>query len=119
MKLRVTQSIDNEDYVFVFELENISSDDAWRISKYGEPDINFGGSFNNGQGITFTLTDNYRKMPSEFPVRIVFSETAPFDVDTATKLALYRTTLQTTIETAVTSLRDMTDTFTGEYVTVI
>ena len=118
MKLRTQQSIENQDYVFIFEIDasSISSDDADRIKKFGAPSINFGGDFDDGNGLTFTLPDQYAKLPSEFPVRQIFSLTAPFDTNGLEKFELYRTTVEERISNAIINMRNAADTFTGEYI---
>lgn len=121
MKLRVIQSIKDLDYIFVFNIDpdNISSDDNLRIQKFGQPSINFGGSFDNGNGITFTLPDNFVELPGGFPVKKVFNLVDPFDTDSIIKFTLYRTTIETRVTDAITALRNTADTFTGEYLTNI
>jgi len=116
--LRTYQSIQNDNYVFVFSIDpaSISSDDVARINKFGAPIIDFGGSFNNGIGVSYTLPDIYFNLPADFPVQQTFSAVAPFDTNTMVKLALYASTIQTRITSAFTTLRGLTDTFTGETV---
>jgi hypothetical protein len=118
MKLRILQSIENENYNFLFSVDadSISSDDADRLAKFGYPDINFGGTFDNQSGVSYTLPDTYYKLPTDFPVKQTFSLVAPFDTNSMTKLALYRSTIEARINDAVVALRALSDTFTGEYV---
>lgn len=116
MKIRVIQTVESDDYVFVFALENIGTDDVDRIAKFGEPSIDFGGDF-AFDDVEYTLPNVYKKLYSDFPVRRVITTAAPFDTDTEAKLALYRTTLVDRITTAIQDLRAQGDTFTGEYVT--
>ena len=121
MKLRVLQSIQDLSYVFVFSIdpESITDDDNQRIKKFGAPSIDFGGTFDNDAGLTFTLPDEYYTLPFDFPVKKTFSLVAPFDTDAINKFTLYRTTIVGNVTTAITNLRNQADTFTGEFVSNI
>jgi hypothetical protein len=121
-KLRIYQSLDSSDYVFNFVSENseVSQADKDLMDKFGEPEINIGGTFTEGEGLlTFELPDEYVKVVSGFPVKKIFTPTAePWDdTDVEDKMDLYRTTIQTRFSTAFTTLRANQDTFTNEYVT--
>ena len=120
MKLRILQSIENENYVFIFDIDptSISSDDAALFQKYGPQAINFGGTFTDSTPTTFTLPNTYFNLPDAFPVKQVFTVTgtSPFATHTADRLSVYSTAIQTAISTAVTNLRNMSDTFTGEFI---
>ena len=121
-KLRIFQSIDKNDYNILFTNDtwDISTSDKDLIEKFGEPEVNFGGDFDNGAGITFTIPDEFVKVVSGLPYkRIVDITIAPWDTDTAAKLELYRTTMTTRVTSAFTTLRSKADTFTNEYVTTI
>jgi hypothetical protein len=121
MKLRILQSVENLNYIFVFSIDtdSLSADDLLRIKKFGAPSINFGGSFDDGDGLTFTLPDQYQDLPSGFPIRKSFSLSDPFDTDSLAKFELYRTTIQSRVTTAITDLRGLSDSFTGEFITNI
>ena len=120
MKLRVLQSIENENYVFIFSIDpsSISSDDMALFTKYGPQSIDFGGTFTDNASVTFTLPDIYYDLPTSFPVQQVFSATgsSPFASNTANRLQVYRTAIENNITTAITTLRTMSDTFTGEFI---
>ena len=118
-KLYVNQSIQDNTYIFTFELKAISEADSVLLAKYGEPDVDFGGTFSEGE-LSFTTPSNVKALPSDFPVTIrVDVAVTPFDTDTANKLALYRSTMEARIVAAFTALRNTTDGFTGEFVTNI
>ena len=122
-KLRDEQIIDNNRYIFLFSIDpkDVSEDDRQRMHKYGEPTVDFGGSFDNGSGLTFTLPSQIVKVVSGLPKKVVFDSTiAPWTGSTgAAALTLYRTTMISRVAAAFTALRAYTDTFTGEYVTNI
>lgn len=119
-KLRVLQAINTENFSFTFSIDTDSIGDAdfARVKKFGAPSINFGGSFTNGTQ-SYTLPDSYYDFPGDFPVTITFSGTTPFDTAVQANLDLYRTAMITRITNAITTLRGLTDGFTGEFITNI
>ena len=118
--LHTKQLIVDDAYKFVFCLEQVSEADAILIAKYGEPTVDFGGTFDNGLGVSYTLPDQYFNIVSGFPVTITVDPTvAPFNTNTTTALALYASTMQTRVTGAFTTLRANTDTFSGETLTNI
>lgn len=117
--LKVKQKVEDTLYVYQFDLEDISQADALLIDKYGEPNINLGGSFTT-DSVTWTLPDEYIKLPSGFPVvKKMDASVAPFSTNTANRLATYRTTLTTRVTAAFTTLRANSDTFTSQFLTNI
>lgn len=116
-KLRVLQSINNENFVFTFSIDanSIGDDDFARVKKFGAPSINFGGSFTNGVQ-SYTMPDSFFDFPGDFPITITFSGTTPFDTTVQANLDLYRTTMINRITDAITALRELSDGFTGEYI---
>lgn len=118
-KLRIFKSIENSVYTVIFENDpaSLSQQDAQLMQKYGEPEINLGGTFLYSTADEFTLPDEYAKVRSDFPVRREFdSRAAPFDTDTDTKVNGYITEITTRFEDAFTTLRAHVDAFTGEEV---
>ena len=120
-KLRLFQYIENDNYkfVFTFDPDSISETDYQLVKKFGAQSINFGGTFNNGSGISFTLPDEYFNFPTQFPVTRIFNLTTPSQITTVAGLNYYGQAMTTKITDAITALRAMTDTFTGETVTNI
>ena len=118
--LRTKQSIEKGDYTFSFSIdqESISTNDRQALAKFGEPLIDLGGAIVSGQ-ISYTLPNKFVKLISGLPVKVQFSEVAPFDTDTDNKLTAYRTVVQQRFVDAIETLRTTADTFTGEYVTNI
>ena len=114
--LRVFQSIENDVWklTFVNDPLELSETDKKLMQKFGEPEIDMGGSFGSG-GDAFTLPHNYARIRSDFPFTQIFDSTAtPFNTDTQTKVLAYRDAIVTSFTTALTTLRETTDTFTGE-----
>ncbi len=120
-KLRIFQSIENTDYIFLFNVDpaTVSSNDKELMAKFGEPEINFGGTFTSGP-LEIILPDEYRKVLSGLPFKKIVTPSAePWVDDTDDKLVLYRTEMITRFTNAMTALRSQGDTFTGEYVNSI
>lgn len=120
-KLRVNQSIENTKRVFLFvhDLTALSQSDKDLLAKFGEPEINLGGTFTTSS-VDWTLPNNYVKIVSGMPARMEFDvAVAPFSTSTADRLATYRTTITSRFSTAITDLRANGDTFTNEYVTQV
>jgi len=120
-KLRVNQSIENTKRVFLFnhDLTALSQSDKDLLAKFGEPEINLGGTFTTSS-VDWTLPNNYVKIVSGMPARMEFDVTvAPFSTATADRLTTYRTTVTSRFSTAITDLRANGDTFTNEYVTQV
>ena|ERR1035438_5085605 len=132
MKLRILQSIDNDNYNLTFSIDptSVSSDDSALFAKYGAQPIDFGGTINvyssyssTGAGIggptdTFVLPDAYFDLPSGFPVQMVFNITSPspFATSTTNRLNAYRLGIQAAVTASITTLRGYTDNFSGEFI---
>lgn len=121
-KLRVFQNIEDNNYVmqFINEAADISASDKQLIEQFGEPEVDFGGTFDDGNGTAFVLPDLYIKVISGLPYKLVADPSAlPWSANTLTALALYRTTMQTRFATAFSTLRNNADNYTNEYVTPV
>ena len=116
-KLRTFKSIENDIYVVRFEhdLTALSNSDKELMQKFGEPEIDLGGTFLASTANEYTLPTEYVKVRSDFPIRKEFdSRSAPFDTNTLTKVNAYKDEIQTRFTSAFTTLRANSDTFTGE-----
>ena len=116
-KLRTFKSIENDIYVVRFEhdLEALANTDKELMQKFGEPEIDLGGTFLASTGNEYTLPTEFVKIRSGFPIRKEFdSRTVPFDTNTLTKVNAYKDEIQTRFTNAFTALRSNSDTFTGE-----
>lgn len=119
--LRTFKTIENDIYVVVManDTDALSNQDKDLMKKYGEPEIDLGGSFGTSPNV-FTLPSKLVKIRSDFPIRQEFdSRSAPFDTNTLIKVNSWITQVSTEFSNAMTTLRDNTDTFTGESVTNI
>ena len=120
-KLRVQQTVDNQTRVFVFsnDLTALSAADRELMGKFGEPEINLGGSFTTSS-VAWTLPDSFARIVSGMPVRREMDITVvPFSVSTTARLTTYRETIVQRFTDALTTLRAQGDTFTNEYVTQV
>src|SRR5579859_6851299 len=112
MQLITTQSIQNDNYIFVFSINpaTISSDDATLFQKYGQQIVNFGATtattyapssisaystYNpttsvgvGGSTDSFNLPDNYVNLPSGFPMQVSFTAVSPSPFATNTNVRL-------------------------------
>lgn len=121
-KLRVFQSIENDIYVVRFENDPLalSEEDKQLMQKFGEPEINLGGTFLAATANEYTLPDEYVKVRSDFPIRKEFdSKGAPFDTNTVIKVTAFREDTTDKFTDAITALRAQADTFTSEFITDI
>lgn len=118
MKLRVYQTIENDVYVvtIVNDPAAISNQDKDAMAKFGEPEIDIGGSFGNSPN-TYTLPSKLVKIRSDFPIRQEFdSRQTPFDTNTVTKVNSFRDAVVSRFSSAVSTLRGLSDTYTNESV---
>jgi len=88
------------------------------IRNYGEPVVSAGGLFDDGAGLTYTLPDDDRKFPSQFPVKYTFS-LADYPSDANDRAVLFRQTMKTRIDAAVTAIRALDEGTTGHEIDVI
>ncbi len=119
MKLRVFKSIENLIYVVRFEndVTAISNSDKELMQKFGEPEINMGGTFLAESELEYTLPDRYVRIRSDFPQRVELdSRSSPFDADTQDKVNGYVTEMIAKFNAAVSTLRENTDSFTSEII---
>ena len=117
-RLRVYQTIDNDLWklTFVNDPDELSDTDKKLMQKFGEPEIQVGGSFGTDPD-TFTMPSQTVRIRSDFPFTQTFdSTTTPFNSDTQIKVLAYRDAIVSAFTSALTTLRETPDTFTGEQV---
>lgn len=83
------------------------------VTQFGEPTIACGGSFDDGGGLTYTLDTNDKLFPSQFPVKEKFS-TVDYPSNANARAVLWRDTIKTRIDAAITTLRSKTVGTVGE-----
>ena len=82
------------------------------LTNFGEPTIACGGTFTLGD-LTYTLAENDRLFPSQFPVKQTFS-TEDYPDDANERATLWRNTIKTRLENAVAALRSLAPGTVGE-----
>lgn len=115
--LRVYQTIENDLWklTFVNDPDHLSDSDKKRMKAFGEPEIQVGGVYLDTTANEFTLPEKYVRIRSDFPFVQTFDSTsADFETNTQTKVEAYRDDIVTRFTTAITTLRAIPDTFTGE-----
>lgn len=118
MLIRVYRAIDNDVWKLTFLNDplELSEDDKKRMKKFGEPEINLGGTFLEDTDDEFVLPNKYVKIRSDFPYTAEFDiRDTQFAENTSTKVTAYQTEIITRLTDAIEGLRDQTDTFTGEF----
>lgn len=116
-KIRVFQYIENDIYKIRFENDfaALAEQDKRFIIKFGEPEINMGGTYLSGTADEFTLDDKTIRIVSDLPYTAIFdSKASPFDTNTEVKIIAYRDAIMDDFQAAFTDLRTNTDTFTAE-----
>jgi hypothetical protein len=79
-------------------------EEAEAVRRFGEPTIDVGGEFDDGDALTYTLAADDRKFPSQFPVKKIFS-LEDYTTTTNDRAVLFRDTIRTRITDAITDLR--------------
>jgi hypothetical protein len=123
--LRIKRSIENDVWKIVFSLDlaALSESDKELMRKFGEPTINAGGTFVDPtvpSAFNFTLPDKIILVRTEMPYTQTFDSKSPdFLVATQAKALVYENTFITRYQQAFTTLRSLTDTFSGERVVTL
>jgi hypothetical protein len=107
-------------YKISVKTENWSEQDQALMTKYGEPEIDLGGTFldadvsDTSDADTFTLSSNLVLIMSESP----FTQSFDSDdyADAEERALLWESVMVTRIKAALTTLRANTDEFTTEAV---
>lgn len=114
MNIRTFYNLTNDVYQVSIYTQDWSEGDRELMKKFGEPQINVGGSFSNP---TFTLPDSLKNIMSESPFAQRFDLRDAADAkDRANRWA---TDMATTISDAVTTLRNNSDSYTKETVVTV
>ncbi len=121
-KLRIFEGIENGVYFIRFEndLTALSENDKLLMEKYGEPEINVGGTFDWTVGQdsgTFTFPDQFLKVRQDFPYRRDFdSKDTAFAEHTKEIVDVYQADIVAKFTAAFVALRANADLHTGETV---
>lgn len=110
MRTRRITSLSNQKYKVVLYLEEFTELETKLMKKFGEPEIDVGGSFTGPPA--FTLDSDLKKIRAESPFEVVFDGQS--DIDAQDKATAWRNEMTTRINTAITDLLVLNDTFSGE-----
>lgn len=109
MKTDVVTYIKNN--VFYIKITNTANSvELSKIAKFGEPSIDFGGSFTGPPA--FTLPTSQKKLVSGFPSTYSFDGNA--DTDAEDKAVVWEAEMRSRISSAVTTLVALVDEFTSD-----
>lgn len=116
MQLRTFKSIVDDVYKVSMYTQEWSEGDKLLMQRFGEPEINVGGTIPMSPS-SYELDDAYKRIMSESPFAISF-DLDDYD-DAEDRANAWQVEIATRISAAVTALRAETDTFTGETVVAI
>jgi len=114
--LKIKRSIENDIWKIQFSLDlaTLPESDKELMRKFGEPQINAGGSFGTAPN-DYILPDKWLRVKSDLPYTQEFDSKSPlFTTNIQTKAEAYQTAFKAAYARAFTVLRMKADTFTGE-----
>lgn len=119
MKIREFRVLEDNVYRVSLQTEDWSERDTRLMEKYGEPEIDIGGTFpddgsGSGSGVTFTLDSKLYGVKTGSPFTYGF-DARDYD-DAEARALLWATTIISRITDAMTTLRANDDGFMGEEV---
>ena len=114
--LKIKRAIENDIWKIQFSLDlaTLPESDKELMRKFGEPQMNAGGSFGTAPN-NYILPDKWIRVKSDLPYTQEFDSKSPlFNTSIQTKAEAYQTAFKTAYARAFTALRMKADTFTGE-----
>jgi hypothetical protein len=128
--LKIKRTIDNDVWKINFALDTtvLPESDKDLLRKFGEPQVDLGGTYLVDTADEYTLPHKYIRVRSDLPFTQEFdakNETTFLDdpvvakAAAQTKALAFQTTFVDAYTLAFTALRASADTFTGEYITNI
>lgn len=123
--LKIKRYIENEVWKIVFSLDvaSLSENDKQLISKFGEPEINIGGTYLASTPDEYILQDKYLRVRTDLPFVQEFDaksltrdNQAAAQVSAQAQAVAFQTAFVANYEDAFNTLRTTADTFSGEYV---
>lgn len=114
MKLSIKKTLVNNVYSAAIEIKEWSKEEEALVVQFGEPTVEIGGEILGESGDkVITLPTSTRKMKTQFPVSMKFSD-ATYKEDTKKIANAWVHTVQKRMEVVMESLRLKEDDFTGE-----
>lgn len=117
--LKIKRVIDNDIWKLTFSLDtqSLAESDKDLIRKFGEPQINIGGTFLDSTPNEYSLPAKFLRVRSDLPYTQEFDSKSPdYSTNTLTKALAFQESFITKYHEAFTDLRSNTDTFTGEQI---
>jgi hypothetical protein len=116
MKLRTFKTLDNDIYQATLYTQDWSEADRALMVKFGEPEIDLGGTFDSGE-TSFELPHKLERLMTQSPFNQSFD--ARDAADAQNRAAVWATEIATRISAAVTTMRAETDDYSTETVQTI
>lgn len=116
--LKIKRTIENDIWKINFSVDvlSLSENDKDLMRKFGEPQINIGGTYLAETLNEYTLPDKYIRVRSDLPYTQEFDSKSPdFESNTQIKAVAFQDAFTEAYEIAFIDLRTNADTFTGEY----
>lgn len=114
MKVTLVKSLANNYYSTEVKTEFPEQEEEL-IEKFGDTEVNFGGTFAGPP--SFTLPDTYRKMKAGLPY--TFGIDGNGDADAKDKMVVWNTEIRSRLLSAINTLRSQTDDYSGEIVETV
>jgi hypothetical protein len=116
--LKIKRTIENDVWKINFSLDvtSLSEYDKDLFRKFGEPQINIGGTYLADTVDAYTLADQYLRVRTDLPYTQEFDSKSPeYTANTQVKALAFQTAFVAAYNGAFTTLRANADTFTGEF----
>lgn len=115
MKVRIFKKVETAIWRVSIYTEEWSEADIQKMEKYGEPEIDLGGDFENGSETVMHRDSRLVKVKTESPFTAAF-DSRDEGINTEAYANLWAAMIVARLDAAVTALRARTDTFTAETV---
>jgi hypothetical protein len=117
MQIRTTYEVVNDVFFVKVETLNYSANDVDLMSKFGEPTVDAGGTFDYNTNKQFVLTSKMCYILKSFPITQSFDATSVPDAED--KADAWGAEMVVRITAAVTNLRALSDDFTRQESTTV
>lgn len=119
MKIRTYKYIADKKFFVEIRTEDFSENDLQLMEQFGEPEINVGGLYGDSVGPTSTwiAPDRLLRVKQGFQPFKAFFDSRTFGNDADDRANALMAKIVQRIQTAMSTLRAMQDTFTSEAVT--
>jgi hypothetical protein len=111
MRIKIEKSVTDGVYKVKFITEDFSVSETELMTKFGEPEVEMGGTFTVGSDV-WSISSNLKKIETDFPVEVLFDSR-----DNANAMAHamnYKNIIVVRMQTEMQTLKTNYDGFTGE-----